>query len=148
MVNFTIVGLLVIGGIGFVVQYEIFSRLRGRQKRLSVHTKIVLITTALLLVGGAVLFYLFEKDFILREASRFRIKILASIFQSASPRTCGYNTVDIGALTNRRHPSDHDPDVHRRFPGFHGGRGENDQRGPHFSSDLEPVSRARGSERL
>jgi trk system potassium uptake protein TrkH len=99
IVNFTIVGLLVIGGIGFVVQYEIFSRLRGTQKRLSIHAKIVLITTALLLAGGAVLFYLFEKDFILREAP-LQNQFLASIFQSASPRTCGYNTVDIGALTN------------------------------------------------
>ena len=99
IVNFTIVGLLVIGGIGFVVQYEIFSRLRRRPKRLSVHAKIVLITTAVLLVGGAVLFYLFEKDFILREAP-LQNQLLASIFQSASPRTCGYNTVDIGALTN------------------------------------------------
>jgi len=99
IVNFTIVGLLVIGGIGFVVQYEIFSRLRRRQKRLSVHGKIVLITTAVLLVCGAVLFYLFEKDFILREAP-LQNQFLASIFQSASPRTCGYNTVDIGALTN------------------------------------------------
>jgi trk system potassium uptake protein TrkH len=99
VVNFTIVGLLVTGGIGFVVQYEVFSRLRGRQKRLSVHAKIVLITTALLLAGGAGLFYLFEKDFILRDAP-LRNQFLASIFQSASPRTCGYNTVDIGALTN------------------------------------------------
>jgi trk system potassium uptake protein TrkH len=87
------------GGIGFVVQYEILSRLRGRQKRLSVHAKIVLITSAVLLAGGAVLFYLFEKDFILREAP-VPNQILSSIFQSASPRTCGYNTVDIAALTN------------------------------------------------
>ena len=99
IVNLTIVGLLASGGIGFVVQYEILSRLRGRQKRLSVHAKIVLLTTAVLLVAGAVLFYLFEKDFILREAP-LQNQILASIFQSASPRTCGYNTVDIGALTN------------------------------------------------
>ena len=99
IVNLTIVGLLVSGGIGFVVQYEIFSRLRRRQKRLSVHAKIVLITTAVLLASGAILFYLFEKDFILREAP-LPNQILASIFQSASPRTCGYNTVDIGALTN------------------------------------------------
>jgi trk system potassium uptake protein TrkH len=99
VVNFTIVGLLVCGGIGFVVQYEVFSRLRGRQKRLSLHTKMALVTTAVLLVGGAILFYLFEKDFILRDAP-IQNQFLASIFQSASPRTCGYNTVDIGALTN------------------------------------------------
>ena len=99
VVNFTIMGLLVLGGIGFVVQYEIFSRLRGGQKRLSVHTKIALITTAILLVGGAVLFYLFEMDFILRDVP-LQNKILASLFHSASSRTCGFSTVDIGALTN------------------------------------------------
>jgi trk system potassium uptake protein TrkH len=99
IVNLTVVGLLVSGGIGFVVQYEIFSRLRGRQKRVSVHAKIVLLTTAVLLAGGAVLFYLFERDFILGDVP-LQNRILASIFQSASPRTCGYNTVDIGALTN------------------------------------------------
>jgi len=99
IVNFTIIGLLVSGGIGFVVQYEILSRLRRRQRRLSVHAKIVLITTAVLLTGGTVLFYFFEKDFILRELP-LPNQILASIFQSASPRTCGYNTVDIASLTN------------------------------------------------
>jgi trk system potassium uptake protein TrkH len=99
IVNLTIVGLLVTGGIGFVVQFEVFSRLKGLQKRLSAHAKIVLFTTAILLAGGAVLFYLFEKDFILRDAP-IQNQFLASLFQSASPRTCGYNTVDIGALTN------------------------------------------------
>ncbi len=99
IVNLTIIGLLVSGGIGFVVQYEIFSRFRGRQKRLSLHTRLVLITTAILLIGGAVLFYLFEIDFILRDLP-LPNQILASLFQSASPRTCGFNTVDIGALTN------------------------------------------------
>jgi len=99
IVNFTVIGLLVCGGIGFVVQFEVFSCLRRRQKRLSLHAKIALVATAVLLLGGAVLFYLFERDFILRDAPLGN-QILASIFQSASPRTCGYNTVDIGALTN------------------------------------------------
>ena len=147
IVNFTIVGLLVIGGIGFVVQYEVFARLRGTQKRLSVHAKIVLITTALLLAGGAVLFYLFEKDFILREAP-LQNQFLASIFQSASPRTCGYNTVDIGALTN--------PAILLIMilmfigasPGSTGGGVKTTSAALIFLSDLEPVSGARGSERF
>ncbi len=99
IVNLTIIGLLVAGGIGFVVQYEIFSRFRTKQKRLSVHTRLVLITTAILLLGGAVLFYLFEMNFILRDLP-LPNRVLASLFQSASPRTCGFNTVDMGALSN------------------------------------------------
>jgi len=99
IVNLTIIGLLVAGGIGFIVQYEVLSRLRKRQRRLSVHSKIVIITTAILLFLGAVFFYLFEENHILSDVP-LHSKILASIFQSASPRTCGFNTVDIGALTN------------------------------------------------
>ncbi len=98
-INITIIGLLVVGGIGFIVQYEVFSWLRGVQKRLSVHTRIVLLTTLILLVFGAVLFYLLEKHYILRDLP-LKNQILASLFQSASPRTCGFNTVDIGLLTN------------------------------------------------
>ena len=98
-INLTIMGLLVIGGIGFIVQYEVFSRAKGSVERLSVHTKIVLITTAILIVGGAFLFYLFEKDHMIREVP-IQNKILVSLFQSVTPRTCGFNTVDIGLLTN------------------------------------------------
>ena len=55
IVNLTIMGLIVHGGIGFIVQYEVLSWLRGVQKRLSVHTKIVIITTAILILSGAIL---------------------------------------------------------------------------------------------
>ncbi len=99
MVNLTIMGLLIIGGIGFVVQYEVFSRLRRRQKKLSVHTKIVIITTSILIFSGAILFYFFERTHIIRDIP-IQNKILTSFFQSVSPRTCGFNTVDIGSLTN------------------------------------------------
>ncbi len=99
VVNLTVIGLLVAGGIGFIVQHEVYARLRRRQKRLSVHSKIAIITSGILLFLGAVLFFLFEKNHILSEVP-LQTKILASIFQSASPRTCGFNTVDIGALTN------------------------------------------------
>ena len=99
IVNLTIMGLIVHGGIGFIVQYEIFSWLRGLQKRLSVHTRIVLITTGVLIVSGALLFYLFERNHIIRDAP-IVTKVLTSLFQSITPRTCGFNTVDIGLLAN------------------------------------------------
>ncbi len=99
IVNLTIMGLIVHGGLGFIVQYEVFSWLKGVQKRLSVHAKIVLITTAVLILSGAFLFYLFERNHIIKDAPVLT-KILASFFQSVTPRTAGFNTVDIGALTN------------------------------------------------
>jgi trk system potassium uptake protein TrkH len=99
IVNLTIMGLIVHGGIGFIVQYEVLSWLKGAQKRLSVHTKIVLITTTILILSGAFLFFLFERNHIIRDAPVLT-KILASFFQSVTPRTAGFNTVDIGALTN------------------------------------------------
>ncbi len=99
IVNLTVMGLIVHGGIGFIVQYEILSSLRGLQKRISVHTRIVLITTGVLIVSGAILFYLFERNHIIRDLP-IGTKILASLFQSITPRTCGFNTVDIGLLAN------------------------------------------------
>ena len=99
IVNLTIMGLIVHGGIGFIVQYEVLSWLKGAQKRFSVHAKIVLITTIILILSGAFLFFLFERNHIIKDAPVLT-KILASFFQSVTPRTAGFNTVDIGALTN------------------------------------------------
>jgi trk system potassium uptake protein TrkH len=99
IVNLTIMGLIVHGGIGFIVQYEVLYWLKGAQKRLSVHTKIVLIATTILILSGAFLFYLFERNHIIKDVPVLT-KILASFFQSVTPRTAGFNTVDIGLLTN------------------------------------------------
>jgi trk system potassium uptake protein TrkH len=99
IVNLTVMGLIIFGGIGFVVQYEVFAKLRGRQRRLSVHTKIVIITTAILILSGALIFYMVERNHIIKGLS-IQTQILASFFQSITPRTCGFNTVDIGLLTN------------------------------------------------
>jgi trk system potassium uptake protein len=99
IVNLTVMGLIVLGGIGFIVQHEVIARLRGYQKRLSLHTKIVLMTTGVLILAGAVLFYVFEAEQILKGVP-WQTKLLDSFFQSITPRTAGFNTVDIGRLTN------------------------------------------------
>jgi len=99
MVNLVIVGLIVMGGLGFIVLYEISNRWRGRQKRLSLHAKVVLLTTVLLIAGGALLFYFFETGNVLKNTGAGG-RFLSSVFQSVTTRTCGFNTVDIGALTN------------------------------------------------
>lgn len=98
LVNLVICSLIVIGGIGFVVLSELGALGRGR--RLSVHTQLVLTMTALLIVGGTAALFLLEYRnprtlAPLGTSERF----LASLFQAISPRTAGFNTIDIGALT-------------------------------------------------
>jgi trk system potassium uptake protein TrkH len=81
------------------VLHEVMSKLRGKQKRLSLHSKIVLITTAALILAGAVCFYLLEMNNVLSGTS-IKTAILTSFFQSITPRTAGFHTVNIGMLTN------------------------------------------------
>lgn len=99
IVNLTVMSLIVVGGIGFVVQYEVFAKIKGKQKKFSVHTRIVLIATTILILAGALIFYLAEKNHIIMGLP-LKNQILASLFQSVVPRTAGFNTVDIGLLAN------------------------------------------------
>jgi trk system potassium uptake protein TrkH len=62
------------------------------------HTKIVLSTTAILIVLGAISFYIFERANLLSEMGVGQ-RIIASLFGSVTPRTAGFNTVDIAGLT-------------------------------------------------
>ena len=101
LLNATICSLIVIGGIGFPVLYDLQSRFleRGARKaRLSVQTKTVLLTTLLLIVGGAVVFGLLENASPILAGKTWSERCLIAIFQSITCRTAGFNTVDIGAL--------------------------------------------------
>jgi len=99
IINLTIMGLIVLGGIGFIVLYEIIAKIRGSRKKLSLHSRIVLLMSVSLILSGAVLFYFFEMHHILKESS-WQESLLASLFQSVTCRTSGFNTVDIGQVTN------------------------------------------------
>jgi trk system potassium uptake protein TrkH len=99
VVNLTFMGLIVAGGLGFIVHYELHMRVFGKQRRLSVHTKMVLAATGVLIFGGAALFFVLENDRILNGLP-WRNRVLASLFQSITPRTAGFNTVEIGMLAN------------------------------------------------
>ncbi len=98
VMNITTMLLIVIGGIGFFVWDDIWEN-RGF-RHLKVHSKFVLAISAVLVFGGALLFFLFERtnaatigDMSLGE------QILASLFQSVSTRTAGYNTIDQTVMT-------------------------------------------------
>lgn len=94
-VNLCITTLIILGGIGFSVIVDLTNWRQHR--KLTTHTRLVLLVSAGLLVGGTLLFYLFENDNTLQNLT-WTGKILAAYFQSVTPRTAGYNTVDIGSL--------------------------------------------------
>ena len=96
--------LIIFGGIGFIVVFELRNKLYSivkRKKRkyrthtFSLHTWMVLTTTLSLIIVGAITIYLFEYT-----AGHTQFSILESFFQSVSCRTAGFNTVDIGSLHN------------------------------------------------
>jgi len=97
--NSIVMALIIIGGIGFFVQQEVLDYWKGKRKSISLHTRLVLLTTLFLIVTGGVAFYLFEMQYLLKEKSLTQ-SFLISVFQSVTARTCGFNTVDIGELTN------------------------------------------------
>jgi trk system potassium uptake protein TrkH len=99
LLNLTICGLIILGGIGFPVVYELWLRLGAgqRAKRISVHTKLVLLTTGLLIAGGALAFALLEGHRL--GGSVFSLDFwLPALFQSVTARTAGFNTVDYASL--------------------------------------------------
>jgi trk system potassium uptake protein len=98
-VNVVITTLIIVGGIGFIVIRDIYHFQRKEVIKLSQHTKIVLATTAVLIIGGTLSIYLLEatnpKTFM---NMSFHEKVLVSYFSSVTPRTAGFNTVDYSLL--------------------------------------------------
>lgn len=108
-INAIIGALVVIGGLGFTVWIQLFAlvrnpqkkRLRHRIKRLSLHTKMALLVTAVLLGAGFVFFLLLEWN---NPATLGPLswpqKLMAAMFQSITLRTAGFNTISQAGLTD------------------------------------------------
>ncbi|MDD6643640.1 MAG: TrkH family potassium uptake protein [Firmicutes bacterium] len=97
IVNLTICALIVVGGLGFLVWRDM-ARNKWRWSKYQLHTKLVLFTTGVLILGGWLLFFVFERDASMAGLSVPQ-RVLASLFQSITPRTAGFNTVDMAALS-------------------------------------------------
>lgn len=97
LVNLVVCALITLGGIGFIVMSEVYEYRHTR--RLSLHTKLVLSTSAILVAAGTVLIFLLEYNNpkTLEPLSGVG-KFLASLYQSVTPRTAGSNTLNIGDL--------------------------------------------------
>lgn len=99
VINITVMALILIGGIGFVVWDDIF-KLFVSKKTLSVYSRLVLATTAILFFGGALIFAVLEWNNA-GTIGHMTVgdKLLVSFFQSVTARTAGFNTVDLAAMT-------------------------------------------------
>jgi trk system potassium uptake protein TrkH len=97
VVNLVITTLIVCGGLGFVVLTEI-GRVR-RYRRFSTHTRLVITLTAALIIVTTALLWFIERDNP-RTLQPLGVgeALLASFFQAVTPRTAGFNTLDIGAM--------------------------------------------------
>ncbi len=98
LVNVTVMALIVVGGLGFMVIINVASHFRhGRSVPLTLHSKVVLSGTALLIALGTVVILAFEASNPATLAHlSFPDKLMAALFQSITPRTAGFNTIDFG----------------------------------------------------
>jgi trk system potassium uptake protein TrkH len=103
VVNLIVVALIVAGGIGFVAAMDIIEQVaamaRGVRRKLTAHTRMVVVTSFLLIAAGALLFLVFEwnNTFATEAAGGEAVQ---SVFLSVTARTAGFNTVETAHLTN------------------------------------------------
>ncbi|NUM77825.1 hypothetical protein HUU40_25975 [candidate division KSB1 bacterium] len=97
--NFTITSLIILGGLGFVVIFEINRKRQRPQYHLSLHARLVLRMTAGLIIAGAVGIFVLEITNTL-EKLPWGERILSCYFQSVTARTAGFNTLSVGTLTD------------------------------------------------
>ncbi len=98
LVSLTLCALIILGGLGFCVWEDVLAK-RGRFRKFELHTKLVLITTLVLLGTSTALFLLFERNHF-PMAYTFGDKLLVSFFNATTPRTAGFSTVDPAMLSN------------------------------------------------
>ncbi len=99
LVNIVTMLLIIFGGLGFFVVVELYQKLTGksRRRRLSFHTRMVLIITGILIVFGFVVFLIAESGnprTLGASGVSTEQKILSSLFQSVSPRTAGFMSIN------------------------------------------------------
>jgi trk system potassium uptake protein TrkH len=101
LINLSVTSLIILGGIGFIVLKEIFESglRRNPPLRISLHAKVVLTTTATLIVLGTLFIFFIERDSSLLKFSMGE-QILISYFQSITSRTAGFNTIPMVGLSN------------------------------------------------
>ena len=90
--------LIIIGGLGFTVWSELYSS--KSLKKVSLHSKMVILMTTVLVLGGTALMFLFENNNVNTIADMsFMDKLMNSFFASVTPRTAGFNSIPTEGMT-------------------------------------------------
>ena len=97
-VNATVMLLIVVGGLGFLTWQDVSAH-RFRFKEYRLQSKLILVTTAGLLLFGFLFFLLYEFRLPQWDNLPPSEKFLAAMFQSVTPRTAGFNTVDLARMS-------------------------------------------------
>ena len=97
-VNATVMLLIVVGGLGFLTWQDVSAH-RFRFKEYRLQSKLILVTTAGLLLFGFLFFLLYEFRLPQWDSLPPSEKFLAAMFQSVTPRTAGFNTVDLARMS-------------------------------------------------
>lgn len=97
LVGLTLAALIILGGIGFLVWNDIL-KFQWQFHRYSLHAKLILITTSLLLLAGTIGYYIFESGYTM-SADNVPTRILKSFFASTTMRTAGFNTIDYAGMS-------------------------------------------------
>ena len=97
LVCFTLMALIVLGGLGFFVWSDVLKN-KWHFGKYSLHSKIILYSALLLILGGWFCYYIFELNGELYNLT-YPKKIMASLFMSVSTRTAGFNVFDLGELS-------------------------------------------------
>ncbi|EOB1378929.1 TrkH family potassium uptake protein [Enterococcus hirae] len=84
--------LIIAGGLGFIVWRDILSY--HRVKKITLHSKVTLSVTALLLIGGFILFLITERNGLTLVKGTFTERLANTFFMSVTPRTAGYYSID------------------------------------------------------
>lgn len=90
--------LILIGGLGFIVWEDLLEN-KWHWRKYSFQTKAVLTTSLVLVAGGSLLYLLFERKGLFADMS-LKDKLLNALFCAVSPRTAGFNTVDLSKLSD------------------------------------------------
>jgi trk system potassium uptake protein TrkH len=99
-INAIMIGLIFIGGIGFIVIMDLAGLFykKGQVRRLSLQAKIALVVSFSLIIFGALALVFFEKNNLM-SVMTWPGRLLGGVFQSVTARTAGFNTLPIGQLT-------------------------------------------------
>ena len=95
----TLTVLILTGGLGFCVWSDCID-CKMNVKKFQLHTKVVLLVNALILVLGTLLFLLFERKNADMADFNFGEKLLVAIFNATTTRTAGFSTIDLASLSN------------------------------------------------